>query len=124
MRRAWTLGYPPAYDIAVAMPGNGKAPGGYAFRTKRDAEHYRRTHNEAKRFRPYVMYIPGTFEECTTTDPDVAARARHTWHKTDNSSLRESTAYMALCAICAPEHRQPLDHAVLTVLAPFIDPSV
>lgn len=33
MVRAWTLGFPPAYEKAVRISGNGKAPGGYIFQT-------------------------------------------------------------------------------------------
>lgn len=109
MNTAWTLGYPPAYDQAVLVPGNAKAPGGYAFRTRKEAITYARTHSEAKRYGPYKMYLPGTFRACTTTSYEEAAQARHRWH---------SLVYMPQCGVCNPRPIE-LDCSLLLVEAPF-----
>lgn len=112
MTPAWTLGFPPAYKEAIQIPGNTKAPGGYAFRTMGEAMVYSNTHEEAARYRPFRIYLPGTFEECTTTDFATAARARHVWH----SEVRE---FMPECGVCADNLDRPLDCSLLTVEAPF-----
>jgi len=111
MTPAWTLGEPTYYLLVVRIPGNAKAPGGYAFRTMADAANYANTHEEAARYRPFQIYLPGTFEECTTTDFATAARARHAWH----SDVRD---YMPGCGVCTDYLDKPLDCALLIVEAP------
>jgi hypothetical protein len=118
---AWTLGYPPAYDVAVRLPGNAKAPGGYAFRTKRDALHHVATHADAAHYRPYAIELDRPYEEAVTRDFLESAVARHAWHRADEPR-GEGRPYMAACGICVP--RQPaigtLDHDLLLIEAPFV----
>ena len=110
--KAWTLGYPPAYEQATKIPGNAKAPGGYAFRTRMAALSYAASHAEAERYGPFPIYLPGTFDECTTTDYATAAQARHEWH----SDVRE---FMPYCGVCINHLDQEIDCALLIVAAPF-----
>ena len=114
---AWTLGSPKAYDIATKIPGNAKAPGGYCFRSKREAEAYVRAHRaEAGRYRPYPIYLPTrTYDEAITRDFMVAALARHRWHH-EGPDARE---WMEACGICVPRPVMPLECDLLVVEAPF-----
>jgi len=69
--RAWTLGFPPAYDEAVRIPGNSKMPGGYAFRTRDDAVAYVREHpREAGTYGPYEIEIEGDDFDASTVDDE------------------------------------------------------
>ena len=98
--RAFTLGYGPAYEKAIRMVGNGKAPGGYCFRTRDDAIQHSLTHDDAERFSPYEIEIPGDDYDAVTTDDFMAgARARHAWHTTGDEAY-PPTAYMKGCAVC------------------------
>jgi len=123
--RVWTLGYGPVYEIAVRTPGNAKAPGGYAFRTREDAEAYAASHlPECQGRLAWEMEIPGSFEDCTTTDWRTAQEARHAWHQGapwDNPSLPD------ICGVCREAvigscAEQSIDCSLLIVSAPFINP--
>ncbi len=125
--RIWTLGYPPAYEKAVRIPGNSKAPGGFAFRTREDAEDYARTHADAGRYAAWQMVINGSFEDCTTRNFMEAQFARHEWHQSDAKDGREqAVAYMPQCGVCNPDlvklMPDPLDCDLLLSCAPFINP--
>ncbi len=113
--RAWTLGYPPAYERAVRMPGNGKAPGGYAFRTRDAAEAYAASHAEAGRYAAWEMELPGTFSRCTSRDWWRVQRARHRWHTAGASP------FMPECGVCTGRYEE-LDCDLTLVVAPFINP--
>ena len=63
--RAWTLGYPPAYEKAIRISGNAKQPGGFAFRTREDAAHYAATHRHASTYAPYEMSLSDEFDRVT-----------------------------------------------------------
>ena len=119
--RAWTLGYPPAYERALRMPGNGKAPGGYAFRNREEAEAYAASHAEAGRYAAWEMVLPASFEECTTRNFAVAAQARHLWHRADGDG-DPAVEYLRGCGLCEPWRYEVLDCDLLTVVAPFINP--
>lgn len=115
--RAWTLGYPPAYERAIRIPGNAKAPGGYVFRTKKAALEHARTHDDAVRYRPYRIELPGRYEDETTNDYQVAALARHDWH------LDQWITVMPTCGVCIPRPQFGImDHDLLLVAAPFVNP--
>jgi hypothetical protein len=117
--RAWTLGYGPAYERAVRVPGNAKAPGGYAFRTKHEAERYARAHAEDTVYEAWEMEIPGDdFLAATTQSWSKAAEARHRWH-TQGPDRR---AFMPECHICVPTAPVDLDCRLLLVEAPLINP--
>lgn len=115
--KAWTLGNPRGYERAVVLPGNAKAPGGYAFPTVDAARRYMESHVEAWHYRIYPMWLPGTFEACTTAEYSVAAAARHQWHQAEPNP-RE---HMPECGVCVPRDLV-LDCHLLTVEAPFIEP--
>lgn len=118
--KAFTLGYPPAYEKAVRIPGNAKAPGGYAFRTKADAEAYVAGHEDpsVRSYKPYAMLLPDTFEACTTRSFHKAAQARHGWHQ----SGPDAVDFMDACGICIPREIADLDCDLLLVSAPFVRP--
>lgn len=116
--RAWTLGYPPAYERNVRIPGNAKAPGGYLFRTKADAIHHAATHADAMRYGPYEIELPGTYEEAATRSYAEAAKARHRWHQTGD----DAHPFMEACGVCVPRRFPELDHDLLLVEALFINP--
>jgi hypothetical protein len=121
MRVAFTLGYPPAYEKAIRIEGNGKAPGGYVFRTRDEAAQYAASHAEANRYGVYAIILPRPFGKAATTDYMTAAMARHRWH----TNTREAGAvpFMEQCGICIPRVPTPvLDCHLLVVPAPFINP--
>lgn len=113
---AWTLGFPPAYEVAVRMAGNGKAPGGYIFRSRRAALMFRAAHPDAQRYRPYRVVLPDVYERCVTRDYGAAVTARHLWHERE-----VGIAFMPQCGVCLPCPTM-YDHDVLLVVAPFINP--
>lgn len=114
--KAWTLGYPPGYKEAIRIPGNSKAPGGYVFKTKREALEYVDANPiEAGRYAPYRVELPGTWRECTTTSFRRAAKARHAWH-------RGVRASMPGCGVCNKNFDHVLTCSLLLVSAPFINP--
>ncbi len=119
--RAFTLGYPPVYERAVRMFGNAKAPGGYAFRTRKAAERYARSHAETGGYAAWEMELPDTFERCTTRDYLAAAEARHRWHLVGDGPDDPAVPFMPECGVCAPRY-VVLDCDLLTVEAPFINP--
>lgn len=118
MSRAWTLGTPRAYDIAVRMPGNQKAPGGYVFQTREEAAAYAASHDLA--FAPYEIELPRSYHRSTTADYWKAAIARHRWHT--DTTLPAGTPFMAACAVCLPRVEPALDCRLLIVAAPLINP--
>jgi len=113
MTLAWTLGFPAAYDRAILIPGNAKAPGGYAFRTRAEALAYVAATPEASSYGAYRMYLPGSFDACTTDDWYEAAVARHRWHTKDSPA-----DVMPQCGVCVPRPVK-LDCRLLLVEAPF-----
>ena len=115
--RAFTLGYPGTYDQHVRTPGNGKAPGGYVFRTRQDAVAYRDSHAEAARYEPYEMELPDRYELCVTDSAATAQAARHEWHTTRETP----TEFMLQCGVCNGTLHQ-LDCDLLVVPTLFIDP--
>jgi hypothetical protein len=134
MTSAWTLGWPGddlngGYEVAVRVPGNAKAPGGYIFPTREAAEQHARSHADARRYRPYEVELPGPYEECATRDWKVAHQARHRWHQSDDPTGRDpAVSYMSACAICNVNHAAAMeaweaDHDLLTVSAPFVIPN-
>lgn len=97
--RAWTLGSSDGYDRYVRTPGAGKAPGGYAFRTREAALSYVDLfREEAGRYVPYEMILPAPFEDVTTRDVMEAAEARHAWH-----TAKPDWPRMNGCHICLVE---------------------
>lgn len=110
------MGTPGQYDRAVRLAGNAKAPGGYAFRTKVDAEAYLADHPELP-YRPYEMELPDSFEKCATADYWAAQVARHAWHE-------PTVPIMTACGICEPRLSvvAALDCHLLLVEAPFVNP--
>ena len=116
--RAWTLGTPGHYERAVRVPGNAKAPGGYAFRTREEAERYNAEKCDG-RYAAWEMDIPGDdFDAATTDDYVKSARARHRWHTTGAGAR----PFMAACEVCLPIDRVELDCRLLLVAAPLINP--
>jgi hypothetical protein len=120
--RAWTLGYPPGYEKAIRTPGNGKAPGGYAFPTRAAATAYASSHPEAARYAPYEVEMPGTYAECTTRDQAAADVARHRWHTVSTDPDDPAVEFMPECGVCVPQESQSLEHDLMLVVAPFINP--
>lgn len=117
--RAWTLGYPPAYEHAIRVPGNAKAPGGYLFPTHEAAVEHTRTHLDAARYEPFEVELPRPYAECVTRTAEVAAQARHDWHRDRGRWV------MPECGVCEPrvlEALRGIDHDVLVVSAPLINP--
>jgi len=124
--RAWTLGNPDHYESIVRIPGNAKAPGGYAFRTKGEASQYAIGHAEASIYAPFQIELPGPFVKCTTMSYMEAARARHAWHQglsAEVEGIITKRIYMLQCGVCEPGGRFIiLDCPLLLVQAPFINP--
>jgi hypothetical protein len=115
--RAWTLGTPAGYEEIIRIPGNSKAPGGYAFPTREEAEEYVRTHEDASAYAPYAIELSGAYESNVTRSYKEAAWARHLWHRDGG------TGYMEACGVCKPLARWPdLDHDLLLRPAPFVNP--
>lgn len=121
--RAWTLGSPRSYDSAVKMKGNGKAPGGYAFRTREDALSYKASLEDSA-YEPYEMELPDEYEKCVTRSYVVAQSARHVWHTAGDDPVdRPPEAYMNGCGVCEDSgRRSPLDFDALLVRTAFINP--
>lgn len=118
--RAWTLGYPPAYERSVRIPGNAKAPGGYVFRTQKAAIRYAAKHEEASRYAPYEIMLDD-YRQSVTRDYAVAATARHRWHTSTKAAGKSAARFMLACGVCYPRI-MVLDCDLLTVSAPFINP--
>jgi hypothetical protein len=97
------------------MPGNMKAPGGYAFRTAAAALRYAHSHGEAGRYLPYQIELPVSFAKATTGDFEVAQKARHEWHMAESS-------YNEHCGVCKPRYPEALDCRLLVVPAALINP--
>ena len=122
MTRAWTLGNRTGYERAVRMPGNAKAPGGYAFRSREEAEAYVR--QGGYEYGVWEMELPGSFDDCTTDSYAVAARARHAWHQQD-APASGRWPRLSGCGVCEPWRAAlegDLDCRLLTVVAPFVNP--
>jgi hypothetical protein len=115
--RAWTLGYPPGYEKSVRVPGNAKVPGGYLFRTRADAEQHAATHDDVAQYGPYEIELPAPYDEVATRNYMEAARARHEWHLDE-----KAVSFMRECGVCTPRSFGELDHDLLLVCAPFVNP--
>lgn len=118
--RAWTLGFPPAYEVSVRMKGNGKAPAGYIFRTRQDAADYAASHPKASKYEPYEVELPDVYEACTTRRYLDAASARHAWHTAEGPEGAQD--FMPECGVCLWQGNEEFDHDLLKTVAPFINP--
>lgn len=135
--RAWTLGLPAAYDKAVRIEGNGKAPGGIVFRTAREAvwwaqdpardEESRPEGSHPRDWAPYLLELPNGWEQDVSTNRRAVWMAFHDWHLlgTDIAPRhrRPPQAIDLRCGICMGDDDEgQLPHEALLVEAAFINP--
>jgi hypothetical protein len=134
--RAWTLGYPPAYDEAVRIPGNTKSPGGIVFSTAFEAVAWATIHADDEghpadrgpgTWAPYQIELPNGWEQDTTTSRRDAWMAYHDWHLlgTDIAPRhrRPPVSFDMRCGICMGDDAEgELPHQALRVEAAFINP--
>ena len=126
--RAWTLGLPSAYEKAVRIPGNSKAPGGIVFRSREDALAWREEHGEERylahgttpsAWEPYEIELPcepGHLDEVISWDRRTVSAAFHSWHQ-------KAVAFDMRCAVCMDDKLEgDLPHVALLVEARFINP--
>jgi hypothetical protein len=120
MTNAWTIGTREAYDKAVRIPNNAKAPGGIVFARREQAEVFIATHlEETEEMAPYEVVLPGPWLDVTTTSRMDGQRAYHEWHTTGLDAVN----FDLRCGVCRGDlHEKTLDHAVLLVEAPFVMP--
>ena len=123
--RAWTLGPPSAYELAVRIPSNAKAPGGIVFRKPahaiewaQDPERTKERYPEGSHpwdWTPYEIELPTNWDSDTSMSRSKVWRAFHDWHPATTIDTR--------CGICmGDDSRGTLSNAALLVEARFINP--